>query len=71
MEHNDFISTGELAKKLGVSRVTVFKRIKSGKINARKIGRNFFIEKKDLPQVLNKVLSEQKRRSVSKRWRKP
>lgn len=37
------VSTAQLAKKLGISRFTVLQRIKSGKINARKCGRNYIV----------------------------
>ena len=37
------ISVAELAKILGVSRITVFKRIKKGQIPAEKIGRAYVI----------------------------
>jgi len=40
-----FISTSEAAKILGISRIAVFKQIKSGKLKAEKIGRNFVIDK--------------------------
>ena len=40
-----FISTTEAAKILGISRIAVFKKIKSGQIKAEKIGRNFVIDK--------------------------
>jgi excisionase family DNA binding protein len=42
-------TTSEVAKLLGISRVAVFKKIKSGEIKAQKIGRNFAVYKKDLP----------------------
>ncbi|MFH1509222.1 MAG: helix-turn-helix domain-containing protein [bacterium] len=51
---NQFISTNELAKLLGVSRITIFNRIKKGDIKAIKIGRNYVIDRndiKDLPAV--------------------
>ena len=38
-----YYSTGEAAERLGLSRVTVFRKIKEGKIKAEKIGRNFVI----------------------------
>jgi excisionase family DNA binding protein len=41
--HKIYISTVELAKLLGVSSVTVFKRIQSGQIKAIKIGRSYAI----------------------------
>ncbi|MBU0578287.1 helix-turn-helix domain-containing protein [Patescibacteria group bacterium] len=40
---NDFISTAEAAKILGISRVSVFNKIKSGDIKAVKVGRNYII----------------------------
>ncbi len=48
MESKEFFTTSELAKKLGISRIAVFKKIKSGKIRAQKMGRNFVIYKKDV-----------------------
>src|SRR3989338_2240547 len=42
------LSTIEVAKILGISRVAVFKKIKSGSIKAQKVGRNFVIFKKDI-----------------------
>jgi len=47
----DFYTTAELAKLLGVSRITVFNRIKGGVIDAQKIGRNFIVFKKDLGDI--------------------
>lgn len=44
----DFYTTGELAVYLEISRIAVFKRIKTGSIKAQKIGRNFVIFKKDI-----------------------
>lgn len=49
MKDKDFLSTTEVAKLLGISRIAVFKKIKSGQIKARKQGRNFVIALKDLP----------------------
>jgi excisionase family DNA binding protein len=50
-----FYTTTELAKILGVSRVAVFNKIKSGDIKAQKFGRNFVIFKKDID--INELLS--------------
>ena len=49
--NQQFLSTTDLAKLLGVSRVTVFKKIKKGEIKAIRIGRNFAIDKKYLSPV--------------------
>lgn len=49
MKNKEFLSTTEVAKLLGISRIAVFKKIKSGQIKATKKGRNFGVSLKDLP----------------------
>jgi len=44
----DFYTTTELGKVLGISRISVFKRVKQGSIKGQKIGRDFIIFKKDV-----------------------
>ena len=66
MEDEKFITTTELAKMLGVSRIAVYKRIKSGKIIALRIGRNFVIDKKDLGDILGKELKQSERLEIEK-----
>ncbi len=61
----EFLSTIEMAKLLGISRIAVFKKIKSGEIKAQKIGRNFVISKKDLPFLSGQELSEADKRSIN------
>lgn len=63
MKKNLF-STSEVAKLLGISRVAVFKKIKTGKIKAKKVGRNFVIEKSELPGILGTVLTGHTRQEV-------
>lgn len=66
-----FISTTELSSLLGVSRVTIFNRIKKGEIKAKKVGRNFIIDKADLPaglfidKVDEKEIEEAVRKTVN------
>ena len=43
-----FLSTSEAAALLGVSRVTVFNKIKSGEIPAHKVGNTYMIHREDL-----------------------
>ena len=64
MQNKDFISTIELAKMLGISRIAVFKKIKSGRIKAAKVGRSFVIDKKDIVDILGNVLSDKKKKDV-------
>lgn len=60
-----YLTTAELAKLLGISRIAVFKKIKSGKIKAKKIGRNFVIDKKDLDGILDESLNEGKKAEIT------
>lgn len=50
----DYFTVKEWADLSGVSRVTVFNWIKSGKIKAEKIGRNYIIYQKDLSSLTAK-----------------
>lgn len=61
-----FFTTNEVALLLGISRQAVFKKIKSGEIKAKKIGRNFIIEKKDLSEILGGVLTEKQKQEIEK-----
>ena len=51
------ISTTELAGILGISRISVFRNIKNGTIQAQKLGRNYLISKKEVDRLLGKRLS--------------
>jgi excisionase family DNA binding protein len=64
MENKEFITTVELAKILGISRIAVFKRIKRGQIKAIRVGRNFIISKNSLPEILGNILSEKNKREI-------
>lgn len=66
MGNKKFISTTELAKLLGVSRIAVYKQIKSGKIKAEKVGRGFVIDKRDLGGIFSKSLTKSRRRKIDK-----
>ena len=63
---NKLISSTELAKILGISRVAVFKRIKAGQIKAVKVGRNYVIDKDDLGGILNDDLTRKDKEMISK-----
>jgi len=64
MKQSDFLSTSELARMLGISRIAVFKKIKKGEIKAVKIGRNFVIDKKDLGGILGNVLNSTQKTEI-------
>ncbi len=63
---NNFITTTELAKLLGISRVAVFKKVKKGEIPAMKVGRSFVIDKTNLPELFGEGLSERQKRDVER-----
>ena len=64
MENKELITTAELAKILGISRIAVFKRIKRGQIKAIRVGRNFVIPKDSLPEILGQVLSKKNKSEI-------
>ncbi len=66
MEDKQYISTTEAAQELGISRVTVFNRIKSGQIPAKKVGRNYIIEKKVVLGGNNAELTEAEKAVIDK-----
>jgi excisionase family DNA binding protein len=57
-----YLTTSEVAQILGVTRVTVFRRIKSGDIKAQKIGRNFAIPAEQF--LAKKELTEENKREI-------
>lgn len=70
MKNNKFLSTTELAKIIGVSRVTVFNGIKKGKIKAQRAGRNFIINRADLPEILKEIINEKDKNQIEKAVKK-
>ncbi len=60
----DFFTTTELAKLMGVNRITIFRKIKKGEIKAIKVGRNFVIDKKDLGIILGESLSFKQKKEI-------
>lgn len=70
MINKEHYSTAEVAKLLGVSRVTVFNRIKSGKLEANKIGRNFIIAKQAVSQLVGMAISPDEEQIINKAIKK-
>ncbi len=64
MENKMYFSVKEIANILGISRIAVFKKIKSGKISAIKIGRAFAIPKNEVESIFGKVLTEKQKKSI-------
>jgi len=65
-EHKKYLSTAELAKLLGVSRIAVFKKIKSGQINGFKIGRNFVIPTEEFMKAVGTFITNDKKNEIEK-----
>ncbi|MCL5675740.1 MAG: helix-turn-helix domain-containing protein [Patescibacteria group bacterium] len=62
MQNKNLFSLPEIAEILGISRVAVYKKVKSGLIRAQKVGRAYAVEAKDVEFLLgNKLSSKQKR----------
>jgi len=55
MTNKEFYLVEELAKKLRVCDMTIYRYINAGKIKAYKIGKEFRIDKKEFNIFLNKV----------------
>ena len=70
MKNTEFLTTSELAKILGISRIAVYKKIKTGRIKAIKIGKNNVIPKKYIPSIVGKTLSAQEKNIIDAAVRK-
>lgn len=65
---NQFLSTIEAAKILGISRIALFNRIKSGQIEATKVGRNYIISRDEIMSIPKEgELSIMKKTEIDKR----
>jgi excisionase family DNA binding protein len=64
-ENKKYISTTELAKILGISRVAVFNKIKSGEISAEKIGRNYAVPIGNLQEIAKTVLNRKEKQEIN------
>lgn len=63
-ENKDYFSTSEVAKSLHISRIAVFRKIQSGVIPAKKIGRNYAIAREDLEAALGSKLTDRQRSDI-------
>lgn len=51
-EYNDIVSVDDVTKMLHLSRVTVYKLLKSGRIRTLKVGKKYIITKKNVIDFL-------------------
>ncbi len=61
---NNYLTVKELADIMSISRIAVFNKIKLGRIKAEKIGRNYIIYKKDLPEIFAPELSQKNKTDI-------
>jgi excisionase family DNA binding protein len=54
----------ELAGLLGISRIAVYKKVKTGLIPAEKIGRNYVITDRTVNEILGKKLTDSKKKRI-------
>jgi len=66
MNDKQYFTTNELAKIFGVSRVTIFDKIKKGQIKAEKMGRNYIIFKKDIDNIFTEILNDKLKMKINK-----
>ncbi len=65
----EYISTTQAAHILGISRIAVFNQIKSGKLPATKVGRNYVIDRNDIGGIYRTISPSDKKtinRAVAK-----
>lgn len=55
MQQKEFYTAKDLAEKLGMNIMTIYRYIKAGKFKAYKIGKEFRIEKSEFNKFLDKV----------------
>lgn len=59
-------STSEVASILHLSRIEIFRKIKTGKIRAQKIGRNYVITHDALTEILGKSIGSHRKEEIEK-----
>ncbi len=59
-----YLTIPQLAERLGLSRTTVYRYVKAGKIPAIKIGRNYVIDEKQISELLSKEITEADKKRI-------
>jgi len=70
VKDEEYITLPQLAKMLGISRIAVFKKVKSGEIKAIKIGRNYAVKQDQVLSLLGKALGEKDKLEIDKAVKK-
>lgn len=64
------ITLPQLAKMLGISRVTAYRKVKSGEIKAAKVGHSYIVDDKELSRVFGKELDKKSKLRVERAVKK-
>ncbi len=64
IQNEEYVTIPQLAKFLGVSRITIYNKVKNGEIEAIRIGRIYAIPKKYISEILGKTLSAKTKKLV-------
>ncbi|UCC79084.1 MAG: excisionase family DNA-binding protein [Candidatus Zixiibacteriota bacterium] len=59
-----YITIPRLAELLGVSRIAIYKRVRSGEIPAKKVGRTYIITDETVNKILGKKLTQQRKKRI-------
>lgn len=70
MEKKEYLTIPQLAELLGISRIAVYKKVKSGQIEAVRIGRIYAIPNKVISNILGKELTPQSKKKIEKAVKK-
>ncbi|MHA2039958.1 MAG: helix-turn-helix domain-containing protein [Promethearchaeota archaeon] len=70
MNNKEFLTVSELAHILGVSRISIYNKIKYGQIEALKFGKSYMIPKKYLDEIIGKALSDKCKKMIEKAVKK-
>ena len=65
-----YITIPQLAKMMGVSRVTVYRRVKSGEIKASKVGHDYIVDDKEIQRLLSQDITAADKRKIDKAVKK-
>jgi len=65
-----YFTLPQVASLLGISRIAVYRKVKSGQIPARRIGRNFAVARAALAPLLGTELTAPARRRLDRAVRK-
>ena len=70
MVRDKYITIPQLAKLLGISRIAVYKKVKSGQIPAERIGRTYVISDRYMSNILSKRLTIKEKARIDSAVRK-